>query len=346
MARLFNPLFQAIDGNGAPISGALLNFYITGTTTRKTTYADSGLTTPNTNPVVAGSTGRFPTIYLAQDVDYKAILTDASSVTVQNGTIDPLLVNSTSVISTQGDIIIGNSSGADSRLGIGAANAALRSNGTTASWVAPAYTKQVFLSGSGTYTTPAGCTAIRVRMVGGGGGGGGTGASTGPTGATGGTSSFNGITVNGGPGGAGSTGAISNGGGPGTGGTGTVAFRVPGGSGGGWAPLAGAVLTGAGAASALGGGVGSVVTAGNLTPGNAGGANTGAGGGGSAASGAVASAGGSAGEYAEIYISAPAASYPYAVGGGGAGGLGTGAGTPTTGGPGAAGIVIVEEFYS
>ena len=38
-------------------------------------------------------------------------------------------------------------------------------------------TVQVFTSGSGTYTTPAGCKAIWVRCVGGGGGGGGTGTS-------------------------------------------------------------------------------------------------------------------------------------------------------------------------
>jgi hypothetical protein len=45
---------------------------------------------------------------------------------------------------------------------------------------------QVFTSGSGTYTTPAGVTAIKVTIVGGGAGGGGSSGSTGVSGAAGG----------------------------------------------------------------------------------------------------------------------------------------------------------------
>lgn len=51
-------------------------------------------------------------------------------------------------------------------------------------------TQQRFTSGSGTYMTPAGCTYIRVRMVGGGGGGGGSGSTAGTAGTSGGTTTF------------------------------------------------------------------------------------------------------------------------------------------------------------
>lgn len=84
----FTPFFQAIDANGNPYSGALLNFYATGTTTPKNTYSDSGLTTPNANPVVADSAGRFGPIYLLTDANYKAVLTTSAAVTI--ATFDPL----------------------------------------------------------------------------------------------------------------------------------------------------------------------------------------------------------------------------------------------------------------
>lgn len=65
-----------------------------------------------------------------------------------------------------------------------------RSN-IAAAKVPTSWTRQVFLSGSGTYTTPSGCKAIRFRGVGGGGGGGGSGTSgSGGTGGTGGTTSL------------------------------------------------------------------------------------------------------------------------------------------------------------
>lgn len=97
MATLFNPFFQAIDGNGAPISGAKLYFYRTGTSTLQDTYSQSDLLPAhvNLNPVVADSTGRFGPIYLATSFDYKAVLKDASDVTVGNGTLDPIFAAGT-----------------------------------------------------------------------------------------------------------------------------------------------------------------------------------------------------------------------------------------------------------
>lgn len=53
MARYINPVVNIEDSNGAPYVGAKLVFYETGTTTLKTIYSDSDLTTPRTNPVTA-----------------------------------------------------------------------------------------------------------------------------------------------------------------------------------------------------------------------------------------------------------------------------------------------------
>ena len=64
-------------------------------------------------------------------------------------------------------------------------------NGGTGKTSVPNPTIQTFTSGSGTYTTPAGVSWIRVIMVGGGGGGGGSGGSaSGGNGGTGGNTTF------------------------------------------------------------------------------------------------------------------------------------------------------------
>jgi hypothetical protein len=88
MPVLFNPFYFSIDGNGVPRAGATLSFFQTGTSSPQNTYTDSTLATPNANPVVADSNGLFPPIYLAGNFDYKAILKDASGVTI--ATRDPL----------------------------------------------------------------------------------------------------------------------------------------------------------------------------------------------------------------------------------------------------------------
>lgn len=120
---------------GSPISaGAKLYFYQTGTTTPLDTFSQSDLAPghENTNPVVADSNGLFGPIYLKPTPDYKAILTNAAGTTIW--TTDPLLTAASSVITTQGDLIVGDSNGAASRLAIGADAHYLRSNATTASW--------------------------------------------------------------------------------------------------------------------------------------------------------------------------------------------------------------------
>jgi hypothetical protein len=199
------------------------------------------------------------------------------------------------------------------------------------------WTRTVLTSGSGTYTTKTGCTAINVRMVGGGGGGGGGGAGGG-TGTAGGNTTFSTMTANGGaPGGTGGSAGVS--GGTATGGD----INSQGGS--------GQTSTGAGASSSLyqgaqggasffgGGGYGGWPG----SPGQAGSSvGSGGGGGGASTAGGAATAG-AAGGYCEKLITSPAASYSYNVGGTGGGGS---AGTSgAAGGNGAPGIIIIDEYY-
>lgn len=90
--RFALPRIQVFDANGVPLSGAKLNFYQAGTTTRLDTYSDTDLTTANANPVVADAAGRFGDIFL-QAQDYNVVLTDSADVTIWSadpvaGTID------------------------------------------------------------------------------------------------------------------------------------------------------------------------------------------------------------------------------------------------------------------
>lgn len=210
-------------------------------------------------------------------------------------------------------------------------------------------TVQRFTSGSGTYTTPVGCTRIRVRMVGGGGSGrsGGTFA-TATTGTAGGNTTFGSLTANGGEAGAGLAGA----GGSFTVGMG-AGFGIAGGGGaaGDVSSTAGdnnSCLGGNGGSSAWGGGgIGQLGTGG---AGGAGVANSGAGGAGggassyaSAGTNTVGGTGGGSGGYVESVIASPAASYAYAVG---AGGAAAAAGTNgQASGAGGSGQIVVEEEY-
>jgi len=95
---LADPLFDIVNANGAPISGAKAYFYVTGTTTPTNVYADNGLTTPLTNPVIADSAGRFVPIFLDPAVTYRLVVKDASDAAIANGDVDPL--NPTGTVGT------------------------------------------------------------------------------------------------------------------------------------------------------------------------------------------------------------------------------------------------------
>ncbi len=196
-------------------------------------------------------------------------------------------------------------------------------------------TRQTFLSGSGTYTTPAGATYIKIRMVGGGAGGSAALTNNGTLGAD---TTFGTLTAGRGALGGGSAGL------GGAGGTATNGdINITGGSGtGGQTPNGGTISLsgGAGGNSALGGGGagGAQSNGGGNAPANSGGGGGGGGGNSTTNSGC----GGGAGAYLEKQINAPSATYAYAVGGGGTGGT---AGT-NAGGNGGSGIIIVDEYYN
>lgn len=89
MAQLFTAdRFTPTDGNGHVYAGAQLFFYQTGTTTLQTVYADSGATTPLSNPVVADANGLFPAIYLSNVLAYKTVLQTSGGATIR--TTDPV----------------------------------------------------------------------------------------------------------------------------------------------------------------------------------------------------------------------------------------------------------------
>jgi hypothetical protein len=211
---------------------------------------------------------------------------------------------------------------------------------------APTY--QIFTTGTAqTYTLPAGCSYIKVRMCGGGGGGAGSctvAAANAGAGGNGVATTFSTLTANAGTGGSANAGAGTVSGGSGSVGAGASGFFLIGGPGQGPSvatTVSEFIIGGVGGANYFGGGGG--VQA-NIAGGN-GVTNTGSGGGGASGFGTTdyAGGGGGAGGYVEAVIAAPSGTYTYTVGGGGTAGL---AGTSgLAGGTGAAGIIIVEEYY-
>lgn len=77
---LYGQNFAFADGVFAP--GALASFFLSGTTTPQTVYADEALTIPHPTPLVADASGRFPVVWGADGVNFKAVVTDASGASV------------------------------------------------------------------------------------------------------------------------------------------------------------------------------------------------------------------------------------------------------------------------
>jgi hypothetical protein len=73
-----DPDLRIVDANGVPISGGLIWTYLAGTTTPVATYTDVGLTIPNSNPIVAGSDGRF-VAFLTPGLSYKFVYEQAAT---------------------------------------------------------------------------------------------------------------------------------------------------------------------------------------------------------------------------------------------------------------------------
>jgi len=280
-----------------------------GTGSNTATFSGANITSLNASSISSGTldAGRLPT-------------TGVNAETITVGTLAVARGGTGASTLTAENVIIGNTTGAVKFVAPGTSGNVLTSNGTAWESTAAAagggdYAMQVFTS-PGTWTKPAGLKAIKVTVIAGGGAAspnvvnpGGT-SSFGPfLSATGGSGSASNAGV-GGAGGSGSGGQINASGAPG------------------WSPVQvfGCVQFTAG----IGGG--SAFGFGQITP------NPAAPGrlyGGGAATGAAAGGGGGG---AIEYIDAPAlpGPQPVTVGSGGSG---------PGGGNGAAGIVIVEEFY-
>jgi len=96
MAERFNlPFESTLDANGDPLSGAKLYFYTTGTSSPINTYSNDALSSANSNPVVADSSGRFADIFLSV-LTYKVVLKTSADVTVT--TMDPVFGGATALI--------------------------------------------------------------------------------------------------------------------------------------------------------------------------------------------------------------------------------------------------------
>jgi len=81
MARFGEIGKQYFDDAGDPLISGKLSFFVSGTTTAKTTYSDSNLSIPNTNPVILTASGRQPDIFFNGSA--RVVLTTADDVQIQ-----------------------------------------------------------------------------------------------------------------------------------------------------------------------------------------------------------------------------------------------------------------------
>jgi len=86
----YTPVFQPLDVNGLPLPGAVLKFFVSGTTTPAPVYNDAALTSPIGTSVTADSAGMFVAIYLDPSVIYKVALYDVNAVLQPHWPVDPL----------------------------------------------------------------------------------------------------------------------------------------------------------------------------------------------------------------------------------------------------------------
>jgi hypothetical protein len=299
--------FQFFDNNGIPLAGGLLNTYGAGGSTPTATYTTQTGNVQNANPIVLDSSGRIATeIWLVEGTGYKFSLTNSSSVAVGYDLDNLYGIGDPSVVSVS--------------------------------------TQQTLTSGTGaTYTRPDNCRQIKARAwgAGGGGGGGADAAQNAVAGTVGGDTIFNSVHAKGGAGGT----AGYGGGAGGTGGTGTANVRIPGAPGVSGSSGVVSATNQFGQGGSGGGNGGGKTLNGSST---AGAANSGGGGSGGGVSSVAfqnvaPGSGGGAGEYIEIIINNPSATYTYTIGAGGA--LGAAGTNGVAGAAGGSGYIIVDEFY-
>jgi hypothetical protein len=97
MASLFTPPYFDVGAGLQPADGALLNFHVVGSDTRKNTFPTAAATpgTEHANPVVADALGVFPAIYIQGDNDW--VLTDKNAVQKNTGSVSEFATVANSV---------------------------------------------------------------------------------------------------------------------------------------------------------------------------------------------------------------------------------------------------------
>jgi hypothetical protein len=93
MASLFTPPYFDVGAGITPADGALLNFYVVGSGTRKNTFPTAAATpgTEHENPVEADALGVFPAIYLVGDYDW--VLTDKGVIQKNTGSVSEFVTS-------------------------------------------------------------------------------------------------------------------------------------------------------------------------------------------------------------------------------------------------------------
>lgn len=86
---------RALDLNGFSLPGARATFTNSGTTRRRTVYADPDCTIPHPSPLVADGAGVFPPIYDTGDGSAAVTVTDAAGAVLAGFPIDPVPAVST-----------------------------------------------------------------------------------------------------------------------------------------------------------------------------------------------------------------------------------------------------------
>jgi hypothetical protein len=85
MASLMSPPYFSVGAGLTTADGALLNFFVVGSGTRKNTFTTAAATTAHANPVVADALGVFPAIYLSGNYDWT--LQDKNAVQRNSGSV-------------------------------------------------------------------------------------------------------------------------------------------------------------------------------------------------------------------------------------------------------------------
>jgi hypothetical protein len=85
----YDPRAKPLSATGTYQPGCYLYFYGTGTLTQATVYADGGLTTPLSQPIVAAADGRFVPIYLNPATIYREQLYSSTNVLLED--VDPIV---------------------------------------------------------------------------------------------------------------------------------------------------------------------------------------------------------------------------------------------------------------